>query len=415
MKLFLLLFLLVLPIPKEGEATKVWPGFRGHGDSHSQATNLPVEWSEKKNLAWDIRLPGYGQSSPVVWRDRVFITAVDGPNKEQAYVLGYDLRSGRELWRQSVATTEKVKVDFRVSQAAPTPVVDRKRVYVFFETGDLYAFDHRGRLQWERQMTREYGGVKGPHGLGSSLAANQESLFLAISHLGTSFVMAIDKKSGRTLWRTDRPLGMSWGTPLVLRHAGREQLVVRGGDGVTAYDVIDGQALWLVTGLKGAPMASPTPAGDLVIIGAEQKALSMAIRLGGSGDVTATHVVWRPTEATAYFSSPLVHQGLVYFVSKAGIAYCLDLSTGTEVWRQRLGTGESWASPLAVGDRVYFFNNEGKTFVLRAGREFQQLAVNTISELERIYGVAAVENALLLRSGQRLICLSEHLGGIKIK
>jgi outer membrane protein assembly factor BamB len=411
----LLLFFLFPPFSPEGEAAKVWPGFRGHGDSHSRTTKLPVEWSDKKNLAWDIPLPGYGQSSPVVWRDRVFITAVDGPNKEQAYVLGYDLRSGRELWRRSVATTEKVKVDFRVSQAAPTPVVDRKRVYVFFETGDLYAFDHRGRLQWERKMTREYGGVKGPHGLGSSLAANQEALFLAISHLGTSFVMAIDKKSGRTLWRTDRPSGMSWGTPLVLRHDGREQLVVRGGDGVTAYDVVDGQALWFVTGLKGAPMPSPTHVGDLVIIGAEQKALSMAIRLGGSGDVTATHVVWRPTEATAYFSSPLVHQGLVYFVSKAGIAYCLDLSTGTEVWRQRLGTGESWASPLAVGDRVYFFNNEGKTFVLRTGREFQQLAVNTIPDLERIYGVAAVENALLLRSGRRLIRLSESRGEREIK
>lgn len=407
MKLILLSLLLVLPLPKEGDSAKVWPGFRGHGDSHSQATNLPVEWSDKKNLAWDIRLPGYGQSSPVVWRDRVFVTAVDGPNKEQAYVLGYDLRTGRELWRRSVATTEKVKVDFRVSQAAPTPVVDGKRVYVFFETGDLYAFDHRGRPQWDRPMTREYGGVKGPHGLGSSLAANEDALFLAISHLGTSFVMAIAKKDGRTIWRTDRPAGMSWGTPLVVRQAGREQLIVRGGDGVTAYDTADGKALWFVAGLKGSPMPSPTLAGDLVIIGADQKEGSMAIRLGGSGDVTASHVVWRPADATAYFNSPLVHQGLVYFVSKAGIAYCLELSTGQEVWRQRLGTGESWASPLAVGDRIYLFNNEGKTFVLRAGRVFQQLAVNTISELERIYGVAAVDNALLLRSGRRLIRLSE--------
>jgi len=134
----------------------------------------------------------------------------------------------------------------------------------------------------------------------------------------------------------------------------------------------------------------------------------MAIRLGGSGDVTATHIVWRPTDATSYFSSPLVHRGQVYFISKAGIAYSLDLETGKELWRQRLGSGECWASPLAVGERIYIFSNEGKTFVLRAGREYQQLAINSINELERIYGVAAVDDALLLRSGRRLIRLSER-------
>jgi hypothetical protein len=385
-----------------------WPGFRGQGDSQSKADNLPVEWSDTKNLVWDVQLPGYGQSSPVVWKRRVFVTAIDGPNKEQAYVLCHDLRTGRELWRRVVGTTEKVKVGNLVSQAAPTPVVDDKRVYVFFETGDLYAFDHRGRPVWERQMTRDYGGVKGPHGLGSSLVSDRENIFLAISHLGTSFVMAISKSDGRTVWKAERKSGMAWGTPLVIRSAGREEIIVRGGDGVTSYDAKDGKVLWWVTGLKGAPMPSPTLAGNLVIVGSDQKEGSMAIRLGGSGDVTATHIVWRPTDATSYFSSPLVHRGQVYFISKAGIAYSLDLETGKELWRQRLGSGECWASPLAVGERIYIFSNEGKTFVLRAGREYQQLAINSINELERIYGVAAVDDALLLRSGRRLIRLSER-------
>jgi outer membrane protein assembly factor BamB len=134
----------------------------------------------------------------------------------------------------------------------------------------------------------------------------------------------------------------------------------------------------------------------------------MAIRLGGSGDVTATHIAWRPTDATAYFSSPLVHRGLVYFISKVGVVYCLDLATGREVWRQRLGVGECWASPLAVGDRIYIFSNEGKTFVIRAGQKYEQLAENSISDLERIYGVAAVDDALFLRSGRRLIRLSKR-------
>ena len=402
------LLLFIAPFTWDGRDTRIWPGFRGHGDSHSEATNLPVEWSDRKNLLWDITLPGYGQSSPVIWRDRVFVTAVDGPNKEQAFVLCYDLRSGRELWRRAVATTEKVKVGNTVSQAAPTPVVDGKRLYVFFETGDLVALDHRGRQVWGRQMTGDYGGVKGPHGLGSSLAANRRHLFIAISHLGVSFVMAIDKSDGRTVWRTDRKSGMAWGTPLLLTYQGREQLVVRGNDGVTSYDTVDGKPLWFVNGMKGAPMPSPTLAGDLLIVGSDQKEGTLAIRLGGSGDVTASHVTWRPAEATSYFSSPLVHRGLVYLVSKVGIAYCLDLATGREVWRQRLGVGECWASPLAVGDRIYIFSNEGKTLVLRAGRQYEPLAENTISDLERIYGVAAVDDALFLRSGRRLIRLSER-------
>lgn len=154
-------------------------------------------------------------------------------------------------------------------------------------------------------------------------------------------------------------------------------------------------------------MPSPTLAGDAVIIGADTKDISMAIKLGGSGDVTTTNVMWRAGEATSYFNSPLIHQGRAFFISKAGIAYCLDLQTGNELWRQRLGVGECWASPLLVGDRLYIFTNEGKTIVLRAGDKFEQLAVNSIADLERVYGVAAVDGALLLRSGKRLIRLSE--------
>jgi outer membrane protein assembly factor BamB len=193
-----------------------------------------------------------------------------------------------------------------------------------------------------------------------------------------------------------------------LTHQGHEQIVVRGGDNVTSYDTAEGKALWFATGLKGSPMPSPTLAGDVVIVGADTKEISMAIKLGGSGDVTNSHVLWRADEATSYFNSPLVHQGRVYFVSKVGIVYCLDLQSGKELWRQRLGVGECWASPLLVGDRLYIFTNEGKTMVLRAGDKFEQLAVNTITNLERVYGVAAVDGALLLRSGKRLIRLREE-------
>jgi outer membrane protein assembly factor BamB len=152
---------------------------------------------------------------------------------------------------------------------------------------------------------------------------------------------------------------------------------------------------------------SPSIIGDLVIIGSSDKGSNVAIRLGGAGDVTGTHVVWRAQEATANFASPLIHRGRVYFINKVGVAFCLDLQTGAEIWRERIG-GECWATPLAAGDRIYFFTNEGITTVMRDGAKPETIAKNVLSEVERIYGIAAVDGALLLRSGRKLIKLSEQ-------
>ena len=392
--------------------TKHWPGFRGNGDSHSSAQRLPLEWSESKNLAWQIALPGYGQSSPVIWRDRVYLTAIDGANKEKLFVLCYELKTGRQRWSKEFANTvAQVKVGNTVSQAAPTPVADDKGVYVFFETGDLFGFDHNGKLRWQRQLLKEYGAVKGPHGLGSSLAASKDELFLLISHQGAGFLLAVNKRDGQNKWKTDRNTGMCWSTPLVITHQGQQQILVNGAGGAAAYEAATGKQLWAISGLKGNNMPSPswgnTEGGGLVVMGSDQKGGNLALKLGGAGDVTASHIAWRAEEATSYFNSPLIHNGLVYFVSKVGIAYCLELATGKELWRQRLNVAECWASPLAVGDRIYIFSNEGKTIVLRAGAKYEELAVNTIKDLERVYGVAAVDGALLLRSGKKLIRVSE--------
>ena len=134
-----------------------WPGFRGSGDSHSDARNLPLEWSDSKNLAWTANLPGYGQSSPVVWRDKVFVTSVAGENKERLFITSLELKSGRLLWTREYASSFSMKDSNTVSKAAPTPAVDRQRLFVFFESGDLFAFDHRGKLVWPRELAREYG------------------------------------------------------------------------------------------------------------------------------------------------------------------------------------------------------------------------------------------------------------------
>lgn len=407
MNLFLSILLLFHPL--SAPASNVWPGFRGAGDSHTDARGLPLEWADDWNIAWNAALPGYGQSSPVVWRDKVFLTAVEGAMKEKLFVICLDLKSGRRLWLKEFASTHMRKDASTVSKAAPTPAVDGNRVYVFFESGDLFAFDHKGKTVWQRKLAEEYGEFKGNHGLGSSIALTGNAVIALVAHAGPSYLLAIDKQTGGNLWKADRPSGGGWSTPVIITREGKEQILVSISKGVSAHDAATGQSLWSVGGLKGNNIPSPTvDAGrKIVIAGSSGKGMNVAIKLGGVGDVTESHVLWRAQEATANFASPLIHRGHVYFINKVGAAFCLDLQTGKERWRERLG-GEVWASPLAAGDRIYFFGVDGKTHVLRASAKFEQIAVNTLSGVERVYGVAAVDDALLLRSGGKLIKLSER-------
>lgn len=392
--------------------TTVWPGFRGAGDSHTEAVGLPLQWSDTENVAWSIALPGYGQSSPVVWENKIFLTAVQGVNKEKLFVASFDLKTGRQLWLKEFAATFTMKDSSTVSKAAPTPAVDDKRLYVFFESGDLLSFDHKGDLQWQRKLADEYGGYKTNHGLGSSLAMTDKAVALLVVHSGPSYLLAVDKQTGKNLWKTDLKAGGGWSTPTVITNQNKQQILTSVSGGVTAYDAATGGQLWTVGGLKGNNIPSPSVdvANNIVVAGSSDKGMNVAIKLGGAGDVSESNVLWRAQEATANFSSPLIHQGYVYFVNKVGVAFCLDLKTGEEHWRQRLG-GEVWASPLAAGDRIYFFGIDGKTHVLRAGAKFELLAANELTGVERIYGVAAVDRALLLRSGRKLIKLSAAKNG----
>jgi outer membrane protein assembly factor BamB len=402
------LCLLFLFCRTTGLAADNWPGFRGNGDSQTSARKLPLEWSDTKNLAWNKALPGYGQSSPIIWRNHIYLTAIDGPNKEKLLVFCLDLKTGRQLWLKEFANTFRpVKITDVMSQAAPTPVADDKGVYVFFEIGDLLGLDHNGKLRWQRQLAKEYGVFRGPHGLSSSLVATKDELIVLIAHRDAGYLLAVNKHDGRDLWKTERKAGGCWTTPLVITYQGQQQILVSGLGSVMAYEAATGRELWTVNGLVENDFPSPSVAGELVVIGARVKGSNLAIKLGGAGDVTQSHVAWRAEEATSNYNSPLVHRGLVYFVNKVGVAFCLELATGRELWRQRLAVSNCWASPLAVGDYIYIFSNEGQTVVLRAGRQYDQAALNTL-DVERVYGVAAVEGTLLLRSGKKLICLRER-------
>ncbi|MEK6234670.1 MAG: PQQ-like beta-propeller repeat protein, partial [Planctomycetales bacterium] len=286
--------------------------------------------------------------------------------------------------------------------AAPTPVVDAERLFVFYESGDLIALNHQGDQLWKRSLTKEHGKIQGAHGLGGSLAQTDDAVIVLIDHGGPSYLLAVDKKTGETQWKTDRSGGTSWSSPIVSKRGGQTEILVSGAGTLDGYDAGTGKRKWTVKGLTGNNVPSPTASGDLIVVGAQEPQSNLAVRVKTNGDATAAEVAWRAKKASSSFGSPLIHRGHVYFVNRAGAASCLDLKTGEPRWTERL-PGSTWASALGAGDRVYFFTQEGAAAVFAAGGELKLLAENKLTVGKRLYGFAAINGALILRGGNQLI------------
>lgn len=382
-------------------ADRSWPGFRGFGDSHSEEANLPLTWSDEQNVVWTQEIPGYGQSSPVVWNDFAFVTGVKGENKETLIVACLKVETGELVWQKEFPASQTVKASDYVSRGAPTPLVDAKHVYAFFESGDLVALSHTGDTVWNRSLSKEYGEIQGNHGLGSSPAQTDEALIILADHSGPSYLVSIDKLTGKTVWKKDRTSRVSWSSPVVANGADGQEILISSNGGVQCFTAKAGDLLWEVNELKGNTVASPSVTPDAVLIGSSQPSDNVLIRRGGRGDVTATHVAWRGKDLSSSFGSPLVHAGRAYFVSKAGVAFAADLQTGESLWQQRM-PDSTWASPLAVGERVYFFCKDGTTVVIKAANTFEKLAENKLKTDDRVYGVAVANGGFLIRSGSQL-------------
>lgn len=379
-----------------------WSGFRGDGRNIAAVDNLPLTWNDDQGIAWQAKLDGYGQSSPVVVGGNVYITSISGKLKEKGLVACHDLSTGRRRWIAEVPASQQVPDGDMVSRGAPTPCADARGVYAFFESGDLAAFDPDGKQLWHRKLAAEYGDYQGNHGLGGSPAQSADALYLLIDHDGPSYLLAVDKRTGRNLWKTRRPSKISWSSPLYLD--GPTPLVVVSSNGsAEAYAAADGRQLWTLPGIEGNTVASPTPAGELLVVGSSDPGQTLALKLPAAAEGTP-EVAWRLDKAAASFSSPLYHRDHVYVVNKAGVAACVAAQTGETLWTERL-PGSCWATPLGAGERIYFFGKDGATTVVGAGPMFKRLAENRLSVEGRVYGAAAVRGALLLRTGEKLICV----------
>ncbi|HVX11531.1 MAG TPA: PQQ-binding-like beta-propeller repeat protein [Pirellulales bacterium] len=392
---FLMVAGVILPSwSKSSGAVEEWPQFRGiDGQGNTSATGLPLTWSEEEHVVWKTAIAGRGWSSPVVSDNTIWLTtALDDERSLRAVAV--DLESGRVLRDIEVFRCDSFPpINGKNSYASPTPVIESERLYVHFGTLGTACLDtSTGEVLWtNRELTVDH--KEGP---GSSPVLFGDLLILNCDGIDVQYVVALDKHSGKIAWRRDRPgphnpvadFRKAYCTPLVIETDGHQELISPTANRVVAYDPLTGDERWIVRYAGFSNVPRPIVAGGLVLVDTGyMKPQLWAIRPGGSGDVTDTHVVWRCARHAPANPSPVAVGQEVFMVSDAGIASCLDAATGKTLWQERLG-GNFSASLLAGDGRVYFANEEGVVTVIEASRRFQRLAENRLAG--RIFASPAV-------------------------
>ena len=393
-----------------------WPQFRGpDGQGHSPAAGLPLRWSESKNIAWKVRIPGSGWSSPVIKDGQIWLTtAIDEGHSLRALCLDSD--TGAKLHDVEVfAKDEPGRIHPKNSHATPTPILEGDRVYVHYGAHGTACLSDAGKILWKADLPYYH-----HHGPGSSPVVVDGLLIVAcdgytapfydkLSRAGVDkfqFVAALDKLTGKTAWKRGRDGQHAYATPLAIEVAGAVQVISPGGNRVVAYDPSTGEEIWwcLYKGYSVVPR--PVFAHGLVYVctGYDNPSL-LAIRPDGRGDVTDTHVAWKVQQGVPLNPSPLVVDEELYLISDAGIATCLDAKTGERHWRNRLG-GTFWASPIAAGGHIYALSDAGVTHVLVPGVKYKRLASNLL-EGRTLASPAVSGKALVIRTDRFLYKVEE--------
>lgn len=382
-----------------------WPQFRGpDGQGHSTVKSLPLKWSNSSaNIKWKVPIKGLGWSSPVTAEGRIWLTtATKSGTSLRAICL--DEKTGKEIhnvevFRRLVAG----RIHKKNSHASPTPILDGDRVYVHFGTYGTACLSSKGDVLWKRTLR-----YKHAHGPGGSPALHEDVLVISCDGTDVQFVVGLDPKTGKTLWKTpridnDSSKEFAFSTPLVIDVKKRTQVVSAGAGAVSSYDLKSGREIWHVKYPNGYSVVTrPVTGHGLVFVssGWDRPAL-LAIRPDGAGDVTRTHVEWKLTRGAPLSTSPLLVGDELYLVSDAGNARCVDARTGKLHWSERL-RGKFSASPIHAAGRIYFQDERGTTTVIKPDKKFTRLARNRVSG-RTLASLTPVEGALLLRTDKRLM------------
>jgi outer membrane protein assembly factor BamB len=385
-----------------------WPQWRGPQRNGVTAdSGAPLAWSPTSGVRWKVPLPGSGISNPIVWENLVVCTSSDGPRQQDLHVMATDRDTGRPLWHARFwGTAPTLHHGTKSSMASPSPVTDGRHVYAFFGSGDVFCLDLSGRLVWHRSLAGEYGEFENRFAASSSPLLFEDNLIVQCDHYGASYLVAIDKHTGASRWKTERPEAwLSWSSPVTTKPAGvGAELIVCGSEKMDAFDPRTGDKLWTLRGLQRECIPTPIASGGMIYVTSGPNGDTFAVRAGGRGDVSDSHVVWSNDRGNPFVPSAILVGARYYLVDDHGIATCLDAKGGKILWRKRFG-GDFTASPVAAENRVYFVNEAGSTLVIQADADqYTELARNEIAE--PVYASPAISaGRIFLRSTTQLWCL----------
>ena len=383
-----------------------WPGWRGpNGDGSSSSKTVPLEWEVAEDTIWKAEIPGVGHASPIIWGDRIFM--VSAIEKDGARILmSLDRNSGEVLWSKTVLVSPFEDIHRFNSRASSTPVTDGESVFVSFLDGEnmfIAAYDFEGNKKWQQRP----GVFSSKHGYCSSPILWNDKLIINGDHDGDAYIVALDKTSGKAIWKTDRPnKTRSYCTPIIRTIKGRNQLILSGSKSVASYDPDTGEQHWVIDGPTEQFVASLVYNGELLFMTCGFPARHMlAIDPTGSGNVTETHIVWRDTGGASYVPSPVAFKDHFVVVADNGVGSCFVAKNGERYWRERL-PGKHSASMVAVRGHAVFLSDLGVMSIVKPEREFKILYQNELGE--ETYASPVIHNdQWLLRGVKHLYCIGK--------
>ena len=394
-----------------------WPQWRGPAlNGVSNEKNLPARWTAEENIAWKLAMPAWSGSTPVIWRDRIFLNVSDG---KDIHLWCVDRAKGTALWKKLLSGGDaKMR---KQNMSSPSPVTDGRNVYVMTGTGILKGFDFAGKELWTRDIQKDYGQFGLQWGYASSPLLFEDGLYVQVLHGmrtdDASYVLRIDKKSGKTVWKVERPTAAirespdSYTTPALLRYARTTEIVITGGDCVTGHDPASGKELWRANGLNpdNNPsyriVASPIIFNEIIYAPTRVRPL-LALRAGGRGDITSSHVLWS-TQNGPDVPTPVTDGKYFYIVNDRGVMWCLDARTGAEIYgQQRIKPGTYSGSLVLADGKLYVTNEEGLTTVIKAGPKFEVVAENPLNDY-CLSSPAISDGQIFIRTAANLYCIGK--------
>ena len=396
---------LAIVLPSPG-AEKQWPRFRGPtgqgiavGDA---STQWPTTWSDTENIAWKATLPGDGNSSPVIWNDRIFLTTA-GAAGSQRSLHALDTKNGAIVWTYELPE-HAIEPDVRDKNgfASATPVTDGERVITYFGSGGLICCDMQGKLLWKYD-TSNFNSLWGSGA--SPLLYENLVILVHDQNRGASLAFALDKVTGERVWSIERPKAMGWSTPTIVRMKERDELLYAGGEMLTAYEPRTGKQLWSLAGPTKEVVPTIVIGERLIYSASGRQGPTLAVRPGGTGDVSETHLAWTAVRGGPHVPSPVLFDNKLFVVNDFGIATCVDALTGEFVWQERIRDKFS-ASGVLLGDTIYFPSETGVTYLIRASGKYELVGKNTLPD-PILASPAAINGRIYMRSGRVLYAIEQ--------